>query len=222
MCNFESLGSPTIQFAEDNLPGCIAQPANTFSNLAFVFVAMMIFYSLRKEKFSSLYLFPVIYILIGLSSGCYHASSTFVGQFFDFFSIYMLGSLLIYSSAKILSNRYKNILSISSVLITVLLGVILWFAPYMRIYIAFLELFLLIYIEFNVKQKYPNYNSKNFLSALLIFIIAFGIWLLDVTYLWDLDKIEHIINGHAIWHILTSVSLYFVFLHYKLNKKLNS
>jgi hypothetical protein len=207
----EFLGKPTIQFAENNLAGCIAQPANTYSNLAFIIVGIWCWVLLSKTKFKDLYLFPISFILIGLTSGFYHASATFFGQFLDFFSIYILGSDLIYLAAQNLVYN-KTILGIWLCVFTIILGFILWFAPIFRIPIAFAELFALIYLE--RKNLGKATDAKPFKIALLIFILSFAIWNLDLYSVWDIESLNHIINGHAIWHILNSFSLYFVFRYY--------
>jgi Ceramidase len=210
---YSNLGKPTIQFAENNLSGCIAQPANTFSNIAYIIIAIMAAFVLAKTKSKLLYLFPFVYVLIGFTSGFYHASATFVGQFFDFFSIYMLGSVLIYFAAKRSLNISTKLLTFILIFLTFGLGFVLWYAPFLRIFIAFGELFLLLYLEYKNRKLYHT-TYTHFATALRVFLVAFGIWMLDETMIWDIDWLEHYINGHAIWHILTAVSLWFVFKHY--------
>jgi hypothetical protein len=210
---FLNLGKPTIQFAENNLPGCIAQPANTISNLGYIIVGIIAFMTIAKAAKKQLYLFPFAFILIGISSGFYHASATFVGQFFDFFSIYILGSVLIYFAAQRLTTMSSKSLTFVLALVTIGLGCVLWFAPFLRIYIAFGELFLLLYLEWNSRRVF-TVSYRHFATALKVFVVAFGVWVLDETMIWDIDWLEHYINGHAIWHVLTAVSLWFVFKHY--------
>jgi Ceramidase len=167
----------------------------------------------HKTKSKILYLFPFVYTLIGISSGFYHASATFVGQFFDFFSIYVLGSILIYFAAQRLTTMSSKLLTFVLALVTIGLGGVLWFAPFLRIYIAFGELFLLLFLEYKSRKSYPA-SYLHFATALKVFVLAFGVWILDETRIWDIDWLEHYINGHAIWHILTAVSLWFVFIYY--------
>jgi Ceramidase len=213
MCNYLNLGTPTIQFAENNLSGCIAQPANTFSNIAYLVVAICALYLLRKTKIKPLYLFPFTFAIIGLSSAFYHASATFVGQFFDFFSIYILGSTLLYFAALPFIKTRQSGLLILLAFLTITLGFTLWFAPYLRIVIAFSELFFLIYLEYLNRKNTSEYRWL-FTRALQVFILAFGVWLLDLNYIWDIDWLEHYINGHAVWHVLTAVSMWYVFRYY--------
>lgn len=211
------LGSPTIQFAEDNISGCLAQPANTFSNLAFILVGVWCIFLLRKTKFKDLYLFPLSFIIIGLSSGFYHATATFVGQFFDFFSIYILGSVLLYFAIKhFIKSKFWLIVGLS--IFTILLGFILWFLPFLRIIIAIIELFALIYL--GRKNWSKHVNTKPFKTALLVFVGSFIVWNLDLFYIWNIDTVEHFINGHALWHILNSISLYFAFRYYLEREKM--
>jgi hypothetical protein len=173
---------------------------------------------IKKTSSKILLPLPLVFLTIGISSFFYHASATFIGQFFDFFSIYILGSILLFFSAKpskILGN--KILLTIT--IVTIFLGLLLWFVPSLRIPIAFIEPFIVLALERKNKSKY-QIDYKYFTTAIKIFIFAFIIWLSDLYMVWDIDWLEHYVNGHAIWHILTSISLWFVFKHYITNIKI--
>lgn len=207
------LGEPTIKFAEDNLCGWVIQPANTWSNLTYLVIALLISWDLSKtvNRNKVLWGFPVVASIIGLSSGFYHASATFVGQFLDFASIYILGAYLIYLVLSRRQIKQIHLLYLLGLLISALL-LTLWFFPFLRIWLAFGLLFCLIYLE--LKSPLKPATFKNLYFALGFLALAFIPWLLDLFYIWDLDSLEHWVNGHAIWHIVNSISIYFGFRHY--------
>lgn len=209
----DNWGKTTIRFAEDNICGWVAQPANTWSNLAYIIFALVMVWEIQKFKILNriMWGFPITSALIGLTSGFYHASATFIGQFFDFAAIYVFGAYLIYLALNRRNIRQKYLLTGLGVMIVILL-LTLWFLPFLRIYIAFGMLFVLLYVEFTNKVKPATY--RNLYIGLSVFALAYGIWLLDQRYIWDIDHVEHFINGHAIWHVLTAVSIYFGYKHY--------
>ncbi len=47
----------------------------------------------------------------------------------------------------------------------------------------------------------------------LVFLPAFALWLLDEQKIWCNPDI-HWINGHAVWHLLSAVGLYFLYRFY--------
>jgi hypothetical protein len=205
-----NLGAPTIKFAEENICGWIAQPANTFSNISFIIVALIIFSEIKKRALpKTLYGFPITIFIIGLASFFYHASATFIGQFLDFDAIYVFTAYICFLA---FSQKYENRLRllIIALVVTVLIqSLLLWYIPSIRIVIFALELLGFLVVEFTNNQK--DNNIQYLRSALAIFLVSWSIWLLDILHIWDYKPLQHILNGHAIWHIGTSISLYFVY-----------
>ena len=80
----------------------VAQPANTVSSLAYVLVGLWAAAAAagarRATARSAGALIPwlaLVVALVGLSSAFYHATLTFLGQYFDVLSMYLLGALLL-------------------------------------------------------------------------------------------------------------------------------
>jgi hypothetical protein len=46
----------------------------------------------------------------------------------------------------------------------------------------------------------------------LTFAIAFGVWILDITRV-VCDPDNHIFNLHSVWHVLTSLSIYWFYAY---------
>jgi hypothetical protein len=239
----ESLGEPTIKFAEDNVCGYIAQPANTWSNVAFLMTALLIAVELKRAKNKTvLWGFVPVYLFMGFTSGFYHASATFVGQFFDFGSIYVFAAFILFLAIDRLSLfKTKNLLWVLSG-ITILMLMLLWFSPVLRIWLFAGQLVVFLWVELGqgksskfkvqsaeiggntssallpplVKERNtPNHHlNVDLYYALGIFLLAWGFWWVDYLYIWKHPETMHFINGHAIWHILSAVSLYFVYRFY--------
>ena len=113
---------PDACFCEAIGNGTIVQPINTWSNLAFVWVGAWVLGDLRlKSKADSentlkrvstrfvyqqpnsfggpMHMFGIACIAIGLGSWFYHASLSFVGQWFDVMSMYLLGVYMMLHAA---------------------------------------------------------------------------------------------------------------------------
>ena len=83
----------------------ILEPVNTWTNLAFVFAGL--YFIIKQSKFitnkgplSSNSSFPLIYgfacVFVGMGSFFFHASQTFIGQWFDVFGMYLVAVFYIF------------------------------------------------------------------------------------------------------------------------------
>jgi hypothetical protein len=160
--------------------------------------------------------FPIVLGIIGISSFFYHASATFVGQFFDFSSIYVLSAYLLFLAIYKRKIVATPTLIIGITLLTLFLCTILWFAPMLRIWLFAGQLLAYLILEFTQhKEIKKKIDYKPLYSALGVFVVAWGIWWLDILYIWNDTLTMHWINGHAVWHIFTAISIYFLYQFYQ-------
>lgn len=214
-CPWSGLKPPTIQFCEANLCSWIATPANTWSNLPYILIG---FWLLRKGLIDKNYVSKIIgtvSIIVGMSSFAYHASFTFVGQFFDLSSLFFLAAILLVFNLRRLNtislNNQFNVFLIISITSMIIL---LIFNKTGKALFA-VELISALLIELHISRKQNNgIVYKDLLIALSIFIMAFVIWILDVTKI-VCDPNNHFIQGHAIWHIMTSLCFPLLYRFYK-------
>ena len=209
-CFWVNFSPPTIQFCENNLCGLITQPANTWSNFAYIFVGT---YLLFKDKANGK-ITGWIAILIGISSFLYHASFTFLMQYFDLSSMFLFSSFFL--TANLCRSDFlktKNRVKTMFLIVAVSMG-LLYFFRKTGIPIFSLQIIAAGILELYIfKNKNLSSNYKNILTALILFIVAFVIWLLDLFKIFC-DKDNHIFQGHAIWHILTALSILFIHKFY--------
>ena len=62
-------------------------------------------------------------------------------------------------------------------------------------------------------QRAPALESHHFRRALTLIVVAFGIWILDITKV--LCDPASPIQGHAVWHVLGAAATWFLFLYYR-------
>ena len=215
---YENFVKPTIKYCEDNLPSYIAQPANSWSNLIFVFVGVYIFLKSRDHKNPLLKFIGPMAVLIGIFSFIYHASYTFVGQFLDLGSMYLLSSYLIILNLRRLNTEFfttRKLFSIFSLLIFASFSATYFIRTINNFNIGLpifaLQILAVLILEWQLhKRNVNNYRTQNILIAFVIFIFAFILWNLDFLRIWCDANTFHLINGHALWHILNGISLLFI------------
>ena len=177
----------------------------------------------RRQKSVTLSMFGPASILTGVSSFIFHASYTYVGQWFDFFGMFCFEHLAIVVNLRRLgwidktsqSAVYWSLVLISTLLVPVLgsmnipyqllvLGIILVIIS-MEVYLRFLS---------GRKGSHCVANYRMYLVSLFLLLAGATCSALDAARIWC-DPTNHVVNGHSAWHILTAASLYFFFLFYK-------
>lgn len=218
-------------FCEASRKGLIKQPANTWSNLAFIVVGLIIAWQLSKEKFGAnkntitqkfFYgvFFACVVILLGPGSMAMHATEASMGGFFDMLSMYMMASFAFAYAVE----RFYGLSVIGFILlfsITLVACVLIQDLPYQVPVVGYMgnfifAVFILLTIIVELLNGYVRKlaQDKRFgYAALGTLLFAFLLWNLwqDDSYLCDPQSL---IQGHAMWHILDAVAVYFLFRYY--------
>ncbi len=209
------LGAPTVEFCEKAGLGLIKRPFYALSNLAYLFVGLLI---LNKGKGSlSSKAFGYSAIFIGLASFVYDASYTYISQLVDLLGMFLFVHLIIYFSAK----RYfsiTNIKLISLQVSSVVLGVlsIIYFKSFTGEFVFGVYIILAMFLEFLLWRRGEANNIKLWLKGVALFIIGFIIWLPDASGL--ICDPNNYINGRSIFHILTSMTIFVLYKYYSLQE----
>lgn len=220
---------PKHCFCEHIGTGFVRQPVDAVTNLAFVLVGVYIIWYLLKKRhqylnesiqsgisIKTLYIFGMASILVGIFSFFYHASFTFWGMELDDDSMYLIGTfMLFYSLTHIKGYRFslKRFISIYLIL-NIGLELAIYFVPVIRgALFGILVLAASAFEIIAIKQKRVTKSIEYFKIALLLFFIAYLFWITD--YLKIICFPPSLYQGHAIWHVLTATSVYFIFLYYK-------
>jgi len=212
-----------------NLTG-LAQPVDTVSSLAFVIAgAWGIFAWLKFKKGTKekrlVGWFVALFIFIGLSSFFFHGTLSYLGQFLDVFSMYMFGILLALGALIRRNQLTFGRAAVLFIVLNIIFGLLQYYYPEARRLLFGLLLIPGLFLEQMPKTTGFRWFSKQvrflYIGVVLLFT-AYVFWLLDQYNLacWPTS----IIQGHAIWHILTAIAVYMTILHYRatahtLNKK---
>ncbi len=209
-------GLPNVKWCEETLCGWISEPANTWSNVPFLVTAAVLWWFTRKETSRTERFWPVAAFLVGVSSLVYHASVTFVLQVFDFFGMYCFFALVVLLNlvrlGVVAKQRLFAVLWASVASLTVLTVVIAKLSlPVQGIIVVLLVGTVVTEAGAFMKQRG---QLRWFGSALAFIAVAAVFSGSDVSRRWC-DPSDHLLQGHAIWHVFNAVGIGLAYLHYR-------
>jgi hypothetical protein len=221
ICPWSTLAPATLQWCERQLCAWIREPANTWSNLAFIIVGIMIIAECKKSNLPQKVL-GFFAILLGLMSGFYHASGTLVGEIVDFSSMFLISVYLISANYARLYGWTQKKSTLSAIALGLLTIAILVIEPLSGSFLFAGQVTWFVALEFVIWRKSTVKPSYKW------FVFSF-IALQSAFLIWNLDRLKiicypdfHWVNGHAIWHVLTATSLWFIFKFYSQFRKQHS
>jgi hypothetical protein len=223
-------------FCEKTHDGLVKQPANTWSNLMFIFGGLLSALVIYKGKFESSdspifnqffygIFFCNFFVLLGPGSMAMHASMTNIGGFFDMLSMYLICSFTFAYSIL----RYFKLSKGGFLLLFIVNMSICLTAHFLKLEVPLVHfsgnlafaIFLIlmaiteIFIVYKKKIKHDQFFAW---AALICILLSFTIWNLTQTGSSLCDP-SAIIQGHAIWHILDAVALGLLFRYYISQKR---
>jgi hypothetical protein len=218
-CPWSGWDPAVLSFCERNVCAWIKQPANTWSNLAYIAVGIWV---LRLAwRHATLRWFGILGVLVGLTSFFYHASATWFGEILDIGSMVLLSNLVLTLNLR-RSGRISrhwlafyllmNVLSLA--LLVAFKGLGIWVFTAEIFASTFFELGMMLQARRDRTKRAPDYR---FLWLTLGFLVAsWLIWLTDYHRLLCIPD-NHLLTGHAIWHMVNSMCFYFLYRFYALN-----
>lgn len=216
-CPWESLTRAPAEFCEASICGWIRQPANTWSNVGFLVVGVVILRRARKTEARHLSGLGYIVLATAFGSAFFHASETLLGRFLDWAGMYLGASYMLsvnvrrwlrWPRGRIRVLFWANFLVLMALMTPQALR-----APstYYMLEMSFccvtVEAFLFIR-----DRRTTNYTWL--VRYWTVFLVAYGLWHLDVRRVLC-DPGNHWISGHALWHLLDAVALAFLFEFYR-------
>ncbi|CAG0962305.1 hypothetical protein GPROT1_00902 [Gammaproteobacteria bacterium] len=208
---------PTASFCETIGDGAIRQPINTWSNLAFVWVGAFIAFSAtpdRPLRRSHALILAFACVGIGLGSWFYHATLSFVGQWLDVMSMYLLGVFMVLYAAARLNPMSERSFAVGYAIINVALGMLLIVWPEARRYLFGILIASALILEAILhRRKQTTLQAKWLIAALGVYVVAQVIWTLDLNHL--VCYPTSVLQGHAVWHVLTALSAGLLYGYYQ-------
>jgi len=213
-CPWDGFTPGTVRFCEDRLCGWVAEPANAWSNLAFIIGGLYLLRRAQQQRRTALYLVGVTSILVGLGSFLFHMSGTFFGEFVDLSTMFFIGALMVTMELRRfvpmtfarLTLCFVGLSAVSMLLVLAFrkIGIAIFGVQVAFIYIS--------NIFWKTRRKNVVVNHRHAFWLGTTFAVALGIWVLDLTGA-VCDPSNHVFTGHSLWHILSAVCLYFFYRH---------
>lgn len=219
----------------DHVHRFFRQPVNTYSNLAYCWLGALVLGIARYDAkhqlqpgLNQLARFPLLSVLmgvclvyLGLGSGFFHASLTYVGQRVDMNGTYSvlltLAGIALYHAlpTQAIPAAQKNYWVVTLVVLIVLfLKIALWIPSSRLVPALILLLNLLMIIQYVRFRKV--YRPGLILLGLALVVMAIKIRTLDVQ---KVGCAPHsLFQGHALWHLLTALSTFCSYAFFRFTK----
>ncbi len=219
-CPWDDLAPSALHFCERELCGWITQPANTWSNLAYIVVGVWLVRLALREDQRGLAAIGVIEIIIGLGSFFFHMSSTHLGEVVDVGAMYMLSGFALVTNLSRYRSRTGRPLSGSFcvglyvVLVVVSITAIAVFKGEVGVWLFAIQAVVAGHLEMRMYRRLgpePSYRAVQ--KLLLVFGLAWAFWWVDILGVFC-DPDNHWLQGHAAWHVLNSAVFYFLYRFY--------
>ncbi|WP_430416085.1 ceramidase domain-containing protein [Parasphingorhabdus sp.] len=198
----------------------LLQPANSISSLGFVFAGFLMILMAASRDWQSAFpplaanVLGAAAIIVGIGSLLLHATLTLWGQFFDVLGMYLIsGFFLIRALTKWQRIPDRRAMIYYALLCAVLVA-ILYALPEVRRWLFAVVLLAAIILELVFARPLrPQARTGYYVAGLVSNIIAFIIWNLDQNG--QLCAPDSLWQGHAVWHLLGALALWFAFLYYR-------
>jgi hypothetical protein len=156
-------------------------------------------------------------IIVGATSFLYHATNNFYSQVFDFVGMYVFTYLLIILNLRRLGAVPPDKalrLFIGAVGATTAITVLLSLAEIRIQLIVLLQILVIIGTEALARvRRTAEYRLHAFIAAVVFIAIGAAFSAADVSRVWC-DPNNHLLQGHAIWHLFGALSLTAAYFHY--------
>lgn len=218
------IAKPNVKWCEATVCGWITEPANTWSNLAFIGMGIAIWIIASNKNQTTAKLFGPLGVFVGLCSFIYHMSYTMILQTFDFVAMYAFVGLIILLNIRRLGylSKAKQVrYLVGSVLFLTGVFMVFYFTGIpVQLTVALMVVGVFLTEYFARKKETDSPTLKYFLHGMGSLGVALVFTILDVTRAWCNPE-NHFIQGHALWHVFNSITIFFLYKYYEQFKSLD-
>jgi hypothetical protein len=204
-----------LSMCEATVRGLVAQPANTWSNLGFFAVAAWIFWLARRERAPVAGLLAPIGFATGVGSIAFHATDTLAGQLVDQSLMFLESSFFVVVNLRrvgALATVRSLLLVYAALVVGSTAALIAFPTTGIAIFIAHVVAFLGLE-AFLLARRREGIRTRALLGVGACFAVAYAAWWLDHLRI-VCDPDNHLLNGHAVWHLIGALSFFFWYRHY--------
>jgi hypothetical protein len=211
-----------MHYCEAELCAWVEQPANTWSNLAYLFIGGWLIHRALRDGRRDLSVIGIIEVLIGLGSFFFHMSSTHVGEVVDVGFMYLLvGYVGVVNLHRFLVKvrghglSFARQMSSFAAIVVASIAALVVFKGDIGVVIFALLAVGAGHLETRMWRTMRDPVSyKPLRNLLLTFSLAWAIWWLDLLKI-GCNPENHFVQGHAIWHLLNAFVFVFLYQFYR-------
>lgn len=207
-------------FCEVASRGVVRQPANSWSNLGFVFAGLVIALQVRPcdMPVGLQTFYACVVVVLGPASAAMHATQSSLGGHLDLLSMYLVaGFAAAYAWVRVVRRglRWFFVAYVTCVVGCELAG--LWTRPVPVVQyagnVAFGTLLIVaVVLETRLWRRGETQRTIGLgFAALGSMLVAFFIWIMS-QHGWCAP--DSWLQGHAVWHLLCALAAYFLFRLY--------
>jgi hypothetical protein len=206
-----------VKWCEATVCGWVNEPANAWSNLAYLAVALWCAWRWYATGSRAMGRFAWTTLLVGVFSFAYHATNNFGTQLLDFVGMYVLAFLLValnlHRVGVLLRERVSQVHVGLTVGCTALVPVMRYVQiPYQLVVLV--AVLVIVGTEVVMSRRVGQRESyRDFWLAVGLMAAAAACSVADVTRVWC-DPDNHWVQGHAAWHVLSALALLFTARHH--------
>lgn len=213
-CPWDSFRQSELVFCEASRCAWIKEPANTWSNLGYLAAALYMLVVLgRRTDRPILRVLAVVAIVTGLGSAFYHASGIRSAMLADYAGMFLgTSALTALNVRRWLGWRDPGVYVVLVAATAALLGLIVVFPGSERMVFMVAMPCCAIELRLFFRDR-ASISYRYYGLAWLSVIVGSVFWALDLARVWCRPD-DHLINGHALWHLATAASLVMYFRYY--------
>jgi hypothetical protein len=210
-------GEPNVKWCEATVCAWVNEPANAWSNLAYLAVALWCAWRWRATGSRAMGRFAWTTLLVGAFSFAFHATNNFATQLLDFVGMYVLAFLLValnlHRTGWLPRERVGAVHTGLTVGCTLLVPVMRFAeVPYQLVVLG--AVLVIVGTEVHLSRRAgPRESYRDFWLAVGLMAAAAACSVADVTRVWC-DPGNHWLQGHAAWHGLSALALLFTARHH--------
>jgi hypothetical protein len=206
-----------MSFCEERVCAWIREPANTWSNVAYLLVGAGLVRAAVREGRRDLLAIGATELCVFVGSFLFHASGAFVGEVLDVAAMMVFAWLMLAQNAARLFSWNVTNQSRAWILGSATSCALLVAVRDIGVPLFALVVVLAFALEIrNVRTRGMTRAHRDLLYMVGTFAIAWGAWWLDVLRVpWACDPSRHWFSGHAVWHVVNSVCFLFLYRFYR-------
>ena len=210
-------GEPNVKWCETTVCAWVNEPANAWSNLAYLAVALGCAWRWYVTGSRAMGRFAWTTMLVGVLSFAYHATNNFGTQVLDFIGMYVLAFLLLSMNLHRMGWLPRE--QVGRVHVGLTVGCTLLVPVMRRVHVPYqfvvlVAVLVIVGTEVHLSRRAgPRESFRDFWMAVGWMAVAAACSVADVTRGWCQPD-NHWMQGHAAWHGASALALLFAARHH--------